>query len=268
MELGVYTLTKTELGKKKLPLQFSELIRPDLIARAVYAIWSHRRQPYGTDPYAGLKHSAKISRRRHDYKGSYGHGISRSPRKILSHRGTRFNWVGAEAPYTVGGRRTHPPKAEKIWDEKINKKERKKAIRSALAASLVPQLAEQRGHKVPSNYPFLVEKKFEDIDKTQDVLEALSAFGFGDDLARADVAKIRAGRGKLRGRRYKKRKTLLLVVSKDCKLLRTSSNIPGIDVVEVNKLNAELLAPGAQLGRLTLFTESAIDRIEKEKLFM
>ena len=55
---------------------------------------------------------------------------------IVLKRGTRFNWMGATAPNTVGGMQPHPPKAERIWARKINKKERRKAIRSALAASI------------------------------------------------------------------------------------------------------------------------------------
>ena len=131
MKLPIYTLTKSETGKKDLPVQFSELIRPDLIERAVFTIQSNKRQPYGADPRAGLRHCGNLSRRRNNYKTSYGHGISRVPRKILSSRGTRFNWAGAIAPGTVGGRRAHPPKADKVWSQKINKKERRKAIRSA-----------------------------------------------------------------------------------------------------------------------------------------
>ncbi|MBT4540310.1 50S ribosomal protein L4 [Candidatus Woesearchaeota archaeon] len=268
MDLAIYNLTKTETNRKKVPEQFSELIRPDIIKKAVFAIRSHKRQPYGASPEAGKRHSTNISRRRNNYKTSYGHGISRVPRKILSHRGERFNWVGAFAPGTVGGRRAHPPKADKIWDEKINKKERRKAIRSALAATLVPQLVEERGHKIPKEYPFFIENKFESLDKTSDVKKTLEKLGFEDELKRSSVKKIRAGKGKMRGRKYKKRKGPLLVVSEDCKLLKSASNIPGVDVVVINKVNAELLAPGTQAGRLTLFTEAAIDKIEKENLFM
>lgn len=266
MELSVYSITKTSVGKKKLPVQFSELIRSDLVERAVFSIWSNKRQPYGAFTEAGKRQSAKISRRRHWYKTSYGHGISRVPRKIMSHRGIRFNWVGAVAPGTVGGRRSHPPKADKQWNLKINKKERQKAIRSAIAATLIPQLVEERGHKVPKDYPFIVENKFEDITKTQDLQNILETLGFKEDLIRSAVKKVRAGKGKMRGRKYKKRKGPLLVVSKECNLSKL--NLPGIDVVEVSKLNAELLAPGCKIGRLTLFTESAIERLDKEKLFI
>ncbi|MBR9691209.1 50S ribosomal protein L4, partial [Candidatus Woesearchaeota archaeon] len=71
-----------------------------------------------------------------------------------------------------------------------------------------------------------------------------------------------------RGRKYKKKKGILFVVSKDCSLEKAARNIPGIDIAVVNSLNAKLLAPGAVPGRLTLFTEAAIDKLEKEKLFM
>ncbi len=268
MKIPIMSIAKTEIGKSDLPIQFHEEIRPDIIKKAVEVIQACRRQPYGTDPRAGQKVSAKISRRRRDYKGSYGHGISRVPRKIMSHRGTQFNWVGALAPGTVGGRRAHPPKAEKIWEIDMNKKERRKAIRSAMAATLVKELVARRGHKVPATYPFIVENKFEDLDKTKLVQETLEKLGFDAELTRTKKRKIRAGKGKLRGRKYKTKKGPLLVVSKKCKLLKTARNIPGIEVVEVNSLNAELLAPGCEIGRLTLFSQAALERLEKEKLFM
>ena len=125
MQLKILDTEGKESGKVDLPKQFSEPVRPGLIKRAVLAIQSHKRQPYGTDPRAGMKSSAELSRRRRKYRGSYGFGISRVPRKILSRRGTRMNWVGAFAPGTVGGREAHPPKASKKWAQKINKKERK-----------------------------------------------------------------------------------------------------------------------------------------------
>ena len=56
-------------------------------------------------------------------------------------------------------------------------------------------------------------------------------------------------------------------MSKVDKLSRAIENIPGIDVVEVKSLNAELLAPGAKAGRLVLWTIAAINILEKENLF-
>ena len=267
MKLAIMTAAKQEVKKKDLPTQFSEPIRPDLVKRAVLAIQSHTRQPYGASPGAGKRASAKLSRRRRDYRGAYGLGISRVPRKIMSRRGTRMSWVGAFAPGMRGGRRAHPPKAEKIWWEKINIQERRKALRSALSATILNDIVKQRNHAIPELYPFILDNSFEAISKTKELEAALAALGFTQELQRVDYAKVRAGRGKARGRKYRKKTGPLLVVGADCSLLKSARNIPGIDVVEVNHLNAELLAPGGNIGRLTLFTEHALDIMEKEQLF-
>src|SRR3989344_5369941 len=143
-KLDIRNATNASVGKIDLPSQFHEPVRQDLIKRAIESLWSNTRQPYGAADRAGKKHAAKLSRRRRDYKTSYGIGISRVPRKIMSHRGTRFNWVGAFAPGMVGGRRAHPPKASKQWERKINVKERRKAICSALAATVQRETVAKR----------------------------------------------------------------------------------------------------------------------------
>ncbi|MCX6707829.1 MAG: 50S ribosomal protein L4 [Candidatus Woesearchaeota archaeon] len=268
MKLDIISVSKSAIGKKDLPAQFHELIRPDLIKRAVEAIQANKRQPYGAYDHAGLRQCAELSRRRRDYKGSYGHGISRVPRKTLSRRGTNMYWVGAVAPGTVGGRRAHPAKADKILSKKINKKERRKAIRSALAATLVRNLAERRGHIVPKEYPFILESKAENLANARSVEECLTRIGFEKELERVSERRQRSGRGKLRGRRYRTKRGPLIVVSKECPLIRSAGNIPGLEVVEVSKINVDLLAPGATMGRLTIFTDAAIDRLAKENLFM
>ena len=268
MKLNVLNLTKIEVKKRDLPVQFSEKVRDDLIKRAVLAIQNNTRQPYGAKPDAGMRQVGKISRRRHKYKTSYGHGIGRCPRKIMSRRGTRFNWQGAVAPGTVKGRRAHPPKAEKVWAQKINKKERRKAIRSAMAATVIKDVVTHRGHKVPDIYPFILDNSFEAIIKTKDVIMTLEKLGFQEELKRTAIKKVRAGRGTMRGRKYRRKIGLLFVVSKLCPAMTAAQNIPGVDILEVKNLNTEQLAPGTDFGRATLFTEAALDKLEKEKLFM
>lgn len=267
MDLKILSLDNKEMGKKKLPSQFHEEIRQDIIKRAVEVIQSRKRQRYGADPQAGRKASAKLSRRRRHYRGSYGIGISRVPRKIMSRRGRRMNWVGANAPGTVGGRQANAPVADKIWYKQINKKERKKALRSALSAVVNAFLVKKRGHAIPDTYPFIIETKLEQLNKTKDVKNALVALGFNDDLSRGDNKTIRAGKGKMRGRKYRTPKSILLVVSKKSPVMEAAANLSGVDVVEVKNLNCELLAPGAVCGRATLFTEEAINILEKSKLF-
>lgn len=251
MKLKILNLSKTEAGTANLPIQFYEPVRTDLIQRAFLVIQSNKRQPYGAKPGAGQRHSAELSRRRRKYRGSYGIGISRVTRKILSRRGTRMNWVGAISPGTVGGRRAHPPKVEKDWTKNINVKERRKAIRSALAATIKKELVFDRGHKVPGHYPFIVDDKIEEIKQTKKLIEAISKLGFKEELTRA---KNKGTKG-------------LLLVTTDVGLKKICSNIPGFEAELVSNLNAEILAPGGIPGRLTLFTKSAMKELAEKELF-
>lgn len=267
MKLDILDISKKKVGEVDLPMQFNEEVRPDLIKRAVLAIQSGKRQAYGAMPEAGKRASVKLSKRRRKYRGMYGFGIARTPRKILSRRGTRMFWVGAFSPNTVGGRRAHPPKAEKVFQKKINKKERKKAIRMGIAATVIGNLVKKRGHIIPDNYPFVLDKKFEELSKTKDVIGYLKSFGLEKELERTSKKKVRAGRGKSRGRKYKTKTGPLIVVSEKSNIMKAANNIPGTDIVNVKALNAELLAPGEMPGRLTLWTTGALEVLEKEKLF-
>jgi large subunit ribosomal protein L4e len=269
-EIKMKATLKTSAGESKgmisLPHQFDEPVREDLIKRAVLAIQSHKRQPHGTDPEAGKKYSSKISRRRRDYKTAYGMGVSRVPRKIMNYRGTRFNWVAATVPYAVGGREAHPPLVEKKWEKKINSKERRKAIRSALAASVRKDMVEKRGHIV-AEYPLVLEDSVEDFKKSKEILDLLLKLGLEKEIERSSKRSQKSGRAKSRGRTVKQRKGPLIVVSKKCSLENAAANLPGVDVVRVDSLNAEVLAPGCDFGRLTLYTKGAIDMLEKQNLF-
>lgn len=266
MKANLYNMNGEKIKTVDLPIQFEEEIRPDLIQRAVRAIQSNKRQPYGAAERAGKRSSAKLSRRRRHYRGAYGHGISRVPRKILTRRGVNFYWVGAFVPGMVGGRRAHPPKPEKVWSQKINTKERRKAIRSALAAACSKELVEKHGHRF-KDAPILIEDKFEALSKTKEVENVLTKLGLEQELERITNRKIRAGRGKSRGRKYKVKKGPLIIVSQKCALQQSAKNILGVEVAVVDSLNAELLAPGTEPGRLTIFTNKAIERMNKEKLF-
>src|SRR3989338_7913891 len=173
MNLQQYSLEKNPEGKVELPLQFDEKISPSLIARAVNTLQLNRRQPYGASPGAGARASAQVSRRRRDYRGSYGKGISRVPRKVLTRRGGQFYWQGAVAPGTVKGIRAHPPKAYKNWVKKINKKENIKATRSALASTVSKELVQSRGHIIPETYPFVISDAIASLSATKIVNHAL-----------------------------------------------------------------------------------------------
>jgi large subunit ribosomal protein L4e len=267
MKATLKSAAGADKGEILLPAQFEEEVRPDLIKRAVLAIQSHKKQPYGSDPEAGKKYASKLSRRRRDYKTAYGIGISRVPRKIMSYRGSRFNWQGATAPNTVGGRQAHPPMVEKVIIKKINDKERRKAIRSAIAATAIKDLVVLRGHIV-SDYPIVLEDNTESIKKTKEARTLLNSLGLAKELERSSRKSLKTGNPRRRGRKYQKSKGPLLVVSKPCELMKSAVNIPGVDVIEVEKLNAEALAPGTHIARLTIFTKSAVEKLGTQKLFM
>ncbi|MDO8642329.1 MAG: 50S ribosomal protein L4 [Candidatus Woesearchaeota archaeon] len=265
MKLSILTIDNKNTGKVDMPPQFDEQVRPDVIERAAEALRSTQRQPYGAFPEAGKRSSSWVSKQRRSYRGCYGHGISRVPRKVHSRSGTNMNWVGAFAPGCVGGRRAHPPKPWKIWARKINKKENRFAVRSALAATVNKEMVKSRGHRVPDAYPFIISTEFEKITKAHDLEKALLALGLEQELVRCAIKKVRAGRGKGRGRKYKQRRGPLVVISGNAPIERV--NLPGIDVARVDELNAVLLAPGAP-GRLTLYTEAAVERLRTEHWFM
>lgn len=267
MNLKILNSKAKETGTVTLPEQFNETVRTDLIKRAVQTILANNRQVYGAKPEAGKRASAFLSKRRRKYKGTYGIGQSRTPRKVLNRSGTRFGYVGAVAPQTVGGRRAHPPKATKIWTQKINEKENRKAIRSAMSATTQTEYVTQRGHKIPTSYPFILSDEVQNIQKTADLIKLLKEIGFQDELDRVSQRKVRAGKGKTRGRKYKSKTGILFVITDMCDLVFAVNNVPGCDIVLAKNLNAYLLAPGGDPGRLTLYTESAIKQLSEEKLF-
>mgnify|MGYP000038166658 CR=1 FL=1 len=268
MKVNIYNLKGEVVGEMELPEQFLEELREDIIRKAVKAIWRARIQPYGTKPKAGRMSSAKFRGTRRGYGHSYNWSLARLPRLML--RGGRRVGKVVNVPQAVGGPRAHPPKVEKVWEIKINKKERKLAIRSALAATAMKELVISRGHRVPEKLtlPIIVVKNFESLKKTSQVREALINLGLSEELERASRKKIRSGKGKMRGRKYKKPKSILIVVSDPkAPVIKAAKNLPGVDVVAVEFLNAELLAPGAHPGRLTIFTQEALKKLKEKKLF-
>jgi len=141
----------------------------------------------------------------------------------------------AGIPMAVGGRRSHAPQPNADYTEKVNIKERRKAIRSAIAATACTELVAARGHKFSRELPVVVQDALESLNKTADVKKFLVAAGLWDDVLRAKLGRnIRAGKGKLRGRKYKGRKSLLIVAGADSGLGKAARNLPGVDFVTVD----------------------------------
>ncbi|MEZ5336458.1 MAG: 50S ribosomal protein L4 [Methanolobus sp.] len=243
----IIDLSGNAKGDVDLPEVFDEVYRPDLIKRAVLSAQSNRYQPYGPRMYSGMDTSA--------HSWGSGRGVAQIPRLSNGSRAARV-------PQAVGGRRAHPPKPEADRTEKVNKKERRMAIRSAIAATCDVELVKARGHRFEAELPLVAADELEGVEKTKDVVSFLQNAGLYDDVIRAkDGRNIRAGKGKIRGRRFKNKKSVLIVATCDSPLMKSARNLSGVDVVSVDSLNAELLAPGTQAGRLTVWTESAISAL-------
>ena len=152
---------------------------------------------------------------------------------------------------------------ENISSTTVMTKERKKAIRSALAATGNVELVKKRGHQFSASLPLVVTDELSALTKTKDVRSFLEAAKLWDDILRAKQTRVRAGKGKLRGRRYKQPKSILIVTAQDNGVVKAARNLAGVDVFNYDQLNAELLAPGTHAGRLTIYTESAISKLEE-----
>jgi len=245
MNTTVYDLDGGDAGSVELPGVFETPFRPDLIGRAVTVAQANRKQAYGADEFAGMRTPAESF-------GS-GRGLAHVPRSEN---------VARRVPHAVSGRRAHPPKAEKDQTKDLNDKERRLAVRSAIAATTDVALVADRGHAFDEDLelPLVVSDEFESLEKTQEALGVLEALGVDADVERADEGRsVRSGRGKSRGRKYRQPKSLLVVTSEEPS--RAARNLAGVDVATAREVNAEDLAPGAHPGRLTLWTESAVAEV-------
>lgn len=255
--VGIYSLDGKLAGEIQPPPVFSTEIRPDLIRRAFLSEVSRTFQPKGVDPMAGKRTSAET--------WGKGFGVARVRRV----KGSRYPAAGrgAFAPFTVGGRRTHPPRPEERMVEKINKKEYLLALKSAIASTSNKDLVLARGHQFKSSeLPLVVVREFEGLKKTSEVKGVLQKLGVWLDVERAKKGtKIRAGKGKRRGRRYREPRGPLIVVAEDRGIGLGARNLPGVEVVKVKELNVEKLAPGGVPGRLTIWSEPAIQALEALK---
>jgi large subunit ribosomal protein L4e len=267
-----YVVEITDGKNLTLPSVFESEIREDLVRSAVHASRANRRQPYGHNehdgkraPQPGMKHSV-------EWWGK-GRGVSRIMRKT----GQR---TGAQNPHTRGGRRAHGPKVAKDWSQKLNSKQRTLARNSAIAASINPEMVSSRGHNFDDKvrFPIVIdgykESRGESTEKydleslplqnsTRKFVAMMKGLGLGEDLDRAKSGRtIRAGKGTMRGRKYRTPKSLLLVVAGRNGLHKAARNVPGVDVVAAKDLCAEDLAPGGDMGRLTVWTKAAIKAME------
>jgi len=231
------------VSELSLPQVFTSILRKDIITKAVVAQQSHRFQPQGRNPMAGKRTTAESF--------GVGRGISRVPR-VGGHG--PLSGTAAFAPGTMGGRMAFPPVTSKRTAKSMNRKERRVALDSAIAATGSTDLVRGRGHKFDEDIelPLVVTDEVEKFSKSSAAKTFLSAIGVSEDIDRVKRSK------RIRGKNRTHSVGPLLVVSEYQGAQRAFENFEGVDVVRVKDLSVEALAPGTHPGRLTIWTESAV----------
>ncbi|MDA4128314.1 MAG: 50S ribosomal protein L4 [Thaumarchaeota archaeon] len=255
MKANVLELNGKSSRELELPPVFATPLRPDLIRRAYWLVNSHAIQPKGRDPMAGMKTSAET------HNPPTGQGISRIPR-VKGERYSKSGQAGGVASI-VGGRLGHGPRSNKVIYLRINRKERRLALASAIASTADQESVAARGHRIGKHgVPLVVADDLESVSKTSDLISFLEKVGLSEELERLyGSIKRRTGKSRLRGRSYREGVGPLIVVTNDRGVGKTAGSIPGAQVVPASSLNVLQLAPGGVPGRLTLWTESSLSEL-------
>jgi len=236
-------------GEIPLPTVFETRLRLDIIQKASIAQQSHRFQPQGRNLMAGKRTTAEGF--------GVGRGISRVPR-IGGHG--PLSGTAAFAPGTVGGRMAFPPVTAKKIVKQINRKERRLALRSAIAATASDEIVRQRGHKFDEQrrLPLVVNDEVEKLSKSSQAKHFLSAVGVWDDVLRVRRSK------RIKSGRRVHAVGPLIVVGDDKTARKALRNFEGVSVIRADELSVESLAPGTHPGRLTIWSESAVRKIAEK----
>ncbi len=259
MKIATYTVTGTKDSEIELPIVFSTPFRKDLIRKAFTNLTSHKFQKQGRKPMAGMDVVADSN------DPPTGQGVSRVAR--MQGGGGGRQGQGAEVASTRGGRQAHPPIVEKVIYKKLNKKENKLALCSAIAATASKDIVAARGHRIEGieSFPIIVSDDIESIGKASEITKVIGALKLAPDVERLNSRKPRSGQSRLRGRTKKVGKSVLFVTADSSNLSKAAGALPGVEVKSVKELSVLDLAPGSDPIRLTVYSKSAIEEIGKIK---
>jgi large subunit ribosomal protein L4e len=215
----------------------------------------NKRQAHAVSDKAGEQTSAE--------SWGTGRAVARIPR--VRGGGTHRSGQGAFGNMCRGGRMYAPLKVWRKWHRKINLKQRRYALVSALAASGVPSLVLARGHSIETvpEIPLVLSDKLQDLKKTKEAVAVLRKVGAWSDILKVYASKhTRAGKGKMRNRRTVTKRGPVIVYDKDNGVKKAFRNIPGVSLLSVERLNLLRLAPGGHVGRFIIWTESAFKKLD------
>jgi large subunit ribosomal protein L4e len=164
------------------------------------------------------------------------------------------------------GRMFAPTKTWRKWHRKINVNQKRYAVASALAATAVTALVMARGHKISKleEVPLVFDDKINSIKKTKEAIKAMESVGAYPDVEKVKrTKKLRAGKGKMRNRRFVLRKGPLVIYDESDGIDKAFRNLPGVELAKVDNLSVLNLAPGGHLGRFCVWTQSAFNKLDK-----
>ena len=238
------------VDKIDIPGIFYSSIRIDLLRFVHQSMSKNKRQPYSVSSKAGMKTSAK--------SWGTGRAVARVPRVPGS--GTHRSGQAAIANFCRGGRIFAPTKIWRKWHHKINKNQRQQAIVSAIASTSIISLVLARGHNISRipELPLVIESAIESITKTKDAVKTLTNLGIVYDIIKKKK-KIRAGKGKLRNRKFKNYKGPLFIYDISA---RAFINIPTFSICCFDSLNLLKLAPGGHVGRFCIWSYRSFLKLE------
>ncbi|KAG8765638.1 hypothetical protein FRC20_007252 [Serendipita sp. 405] len=252
----VHSVSGEGSGSLVLPAVLTAPIRLDVVQQVHTSMAKNRRQAYAVSEKAGHQTSAE--------SWGTGRAVARIPR--VGGGGTHRSGQAAFGNMCRGGRMFAPTKTWRKWHVKINQKQRRFAVVSALAASALPSLVLARGHRIETirEVPLVVSSEIEAFAKTREAVTFLKAISAYEDVVKvSNSRKMRAGKGKMRGRRHRQRRGPLIVYNEDKGIVRAFRNLPGVEIASVKALNLLQLAPGGHLGRFVIWTESAFSILDE-----
>ncbi|KZP03423.1 hypothetical protein FIBSPDRAFT_807825, partial [Athelia psychrophila] len=251
----VHSATGEASTSLHLPAVLTAPIRLDVVAQVHKSMAKNKRQAYSVAENAGHQTSAE--------SWGTGRAVARIPR--VGGGGTHRSGQAAFGNMCRGGRMFAPTKIWRKWHVKVNVNQRRFATVSALAASALPALVLARGHRIEKieEVPLVVASAIEELKKTKEAVALLKALGAYEDVVKvSNSRKLRAGKGKLRNRRHRQRRGPLIVYNEDKGITKAFRNLPGVELVNVTRLNLLQLAPGGHLGRFVIWTEGAFSLLD------
>jgi large subunit ribosomal protein L4e len=253
--VNVFSLSGDKSGETTLPAVMMAPLRPDVVQFVHTNMNKNKRQAYAVSIRAGKQVSAS--------SWGTGRAVARIPR--VGGGGTSRSGQGAFGNMCRGGRMFAPTKTWRKWHKKININQKRYAVASALAASAIPALVMARGHKIDEvpEVPLVLDTDVESTKKTSVAKDILNAVGAMDDVEKAgDSKKIRAGKGKMRNRRYTMRRGPLVIYSANDGIEQAFRNLPGVEMCCVDRLNLLQLAPGGHMGRFCVWSQAALEKLD------